>query len=134
MDMKNCSRCGKLYATSNPSLCPDCVDKDQVDFRKVRDFVKENPEVSIEVICEATGVDEIKILEYIRQGHLVSADLRGPAIECVKCGKSISKGRYCVLCQQEIQKSFGSGKSGPQKKSQDDKEKKESFIDRYKKR
>lgn len=134
MYMKNCTRCGKLYATSNPTLCPDCMDEDQSDYQKVRDFVKENPKVSIEVICEATGVDEIKIREYLRQGHLVIADLSGPALECDRCGKPISKGRYCILCRQDIQKSFSTERLGQNKKSQKKEEKRESFVRHYRKR
>ncbi|MCX6645791.1 MAG: MerR family transcriptional regulator [bacterium] len=130
--MRNCERCGKLFSTSNPRFCPDCVTDDQKDFMKVRDFLKENPKISIEVISEATGVDELKIRDYIRQGQLELADISGPVLECSRCGKPIMIGNYCVICQREIQTSFKSGKSSGQNQSKDNVD--ESFILRYRKK
>jgi len=132
MQMRNCERCGKVYSTSNQRFCPDCVEGDQREFKKVRDFVKDNPKISIEVISEATGVDELKIREYIRQGQLEFASINGPALECSRCGKPIMVGNYCVICQREIQASFQSGKSQGQSQSRN--ESKESFSIRYKKK
>lgn len=129
--MRNCDRCGKIYASPNPKLCSDCVKQDQDDFNVVREFLKENPKVSIEVISEATGVDELKIREYLRQGQLELADVNGPALECTRCGKPISKGDYCVLCQREIQNSLRSGGSQPKAVSKDKASGRESFFLKY---
>ncbi len=129
MDLRNCRRCGKAYITGNPTVCPDCVKVDQEDFMKVRDFVKENPKVSLEVVQEATGVPEDRIVEYLREGKLEAADLSGPILGCARCGKPIHKGEYCVLCRTEISNTF---KQEPGARKKQDGKPDGSFTKRYK--
>ena len=102
MNLKNCTRCGKMFASSHISLCPDCLEADQVTFKSVRDFIKNNPRVSIDVVVEATGVAEEDVREFVRQGRIDVADLSGPVLSCKRCGKPIESGEYCVLCRQDI--------------------------------
>lgn len=127
MFLKNCDRCGKAYTSSNPSICPDCIDQDEIDFKKVRNFVKENPKLSIEVISEATEVDEGRIRDYLRMGRLELADMTGPALECERCGKPISMGQYCIICQQEIAETFRTSSPSSGTPAM----KKKSFMERY---
>ena len=107
MSIRNCSRCGKVYNSAHQSLCPECVEADEVEFQAVREFIKDNPKVSLDVVSEATGVSEDRLLEYLRDGRLESAELSGPVLECKRCGKPIQRGEYCVLCQSEISQTFG---------------------------
>jgi flagellar operon protein (TIGR03826 family) len=114
MSMRNCARCGKVFVSTNQYLCHDCIESDAVDYKKVREFVKENPKVSVEVVVEATGVAEDMIREYLRQGRLSTADFSGPTLQCQRCGKPIESGTYCVLCHDEISKTLLNPSQGEQ--------------------
>jgi len=131
MGIKNCSQCGKVFHGSNSNLCPECAEKDEENFLKVRNFIKDNPKVSVEVVVEATGVSEERIRDYLQRGRLDIANLSGPALECQRCGKPIYNGKYCVVCQAEISNTFK--KSGTDS-SQDKSAKVGSFTSRYRDR
>ncbi|MFH1676745.1 MAG: hypothetical protein ABIC40_06935 [bacterium] len=102
MVLKNCELCGKIYNGNHQTICPDCLEIERQDFEKVRQFIKDNPKISIEVASEATGVDQDRIREFMRQGKIDLADLKGPVLECRRCGKPIYRGEYCIICQNEI--------------------------------
>ncbi len=106
MFFNNCRNCGRAYRGSNPDLCPDCLEQDEDNFLSVRNFIKANPKVSLEVVAEATGVEEEKIRTYLRDGRLEAASLTGPVLECHRCGKPIQNGMYCVLCSSKIKNTF----------------------------
>jgi len=131
MVLKNCTRCGIAYTPGSQHLCPACAESDENDFKVVREFIKENPKVSLEVVAEATGVEEDKIREYLKQGRLELADLTGPVLECKRCGKPIYMGEYCVLCRAEFAQPFRSERAGIQ---QPEKKKQKSFTRRYRDR
>jgi cbb3-type cytochrome oxidase cytochrome c subunit len=76
------------------------------DFKLVREFIKDNPGVSLEIVVEATGVKSEIIREFIKQGDIKFAEHAGPALECRKCGKPIYRGEYCIMCGSEIADTF----------------------------
>ncbi|MCK4720175.1 MerR family transcriptional regulator [bacterium] len=127
MFLKNCERCGKAYTSSSSRICPDCIDQDEVDFRKVRDFVKGNPKMSIDDISEATEVDKARILDFLKMGRLELVDITNPPLECERCGKPISMGQYCNICKQDIADTFRSSSPSSETPSM----KKKSFKERY---
>lgn len=102
MDLRNCIICGQAFPSRRSDICPDCDAQEENEYKKVRDFIKDNPKTAIAVVAEATEVEEDRIREYLRAGRLDTADLSGPVLECTKCGKPIYRGQYCVLCQTEI--------------------------------
>jgi predicted amidophosphoribosyltransferase len=123
---KNCKQCGKMASHLTRGLCSDCYEKREVEYLAVRDFIKDNPKVAIQVVVEATGVEERRVREFVRAGLLEAADMDGFPLECIKCGKPISRGAYCPLCQQSISSGIkvnrepeaaGSAKSLADKKS-----------------
>ena len=94
-----------------------------MEFKKVRDFVKEHPRVAIEVVIEATGVSEDRVREFLRQGRLDVADFTGPTLQCQRCGKPIDTGTYCLLCRQDISDTFKNSADSPTKPGEKGKEK-----------
>jgi len=65
-----CEVCGRIIEASSSGLCHRCGDQDEEHFEKVRDFIKQHPQVSIPVVAEATNVSESSIREMIRDGRL----------------------------------------------------------------
>ena len=134
--MRNCQTCGKAYTSNNPTTCPDCIEADSEVFNLVRQFIKDNPLVSVDVVEAATGVPAERIREYLRQGRIEAAEMSGPLLDCERCGKPIYSGQYCVVCQSEIQKTFRSASvSSLKKKSGEYAQKKKSgpYVRKYRK-
>ena len=133
MFLNNCRKCGRAYRGSNPELCPDCLEEDEKNFKLVRRFIKENPKVALEVVAEATGVDEEQLRSYLRDGRLQSAELSGPILECQRCGKPIHQGMYCVICASEIKSTFVT-EPRPEKEPKKKPRKTRSFARNYRDR
>lgn len=72
--LKNCLRCGKLH--NNLSKYCDQCEKIEVElYRKVRDYLWENPDDTVEQVYLATGVKRKKIRRYIREDKLVISNM-----------------------------------------------------------
>ena len=127
MHLRNCRICGQVFQSRRSDICPDCDAKTLDEFKKVREFIKDNPRTSIAVVAEATGVSENQIREYLRAGKIDAADLSGPVLECTRCGKPIYRGQYCVLCQTEI----SGGLKNAGSSSQEPKQRGISFTKKY---
>jgi len=90
-------------------MCPDCIKKEEELFDKVRDFLYENPNSSLEEVTEATGVDVKKILDFLKEGRLILKQGNPYLLKCEVCGKAILTGRYCEQCAAEMTKKFNKG-------------------------
>jgi hypothetical protein len=53
-------------------------------------------------------------------------------LSCIKCGKPIWRGQYCVLCQSEIV--GGLRDAGRRQTMEEKEEERETFLERYRKR
>ena len=109
-------------------LCRDCADKREQEFLRVRDFIKSNPKVAVEVVCEATEVDEKKVREFIREGLIQASELDGFPVECQRCGKPIARGVYCPICQQDLSSNLSRESRRPEQGSQKTKAGKKSSL------
>ncbi len=106
MDIKNCSRCGKIYAYDGFNICMQCRRKDEDDFKIIKEYIDENPGATISEVSEETEIDSKKIIEFLRQGRLEIKDENNVLLTCEKCGKSIKTGRFCEKCVSEMQREF----------------------------
>jgi len=125
VNIRNCKECGKLFQYDGISkLCFRCRRQDDEDFRKVKEFLYENPKETVTVVSEETEVSEDKILRYLREGKLeIVGENPGILLDCESCGKSIRSGRYCDQCAHDIERGLKSGferKEKPKKDSSKD--------------
>lgn len=109
MELKNCPNCGKLFVYVTKNLCPACAEKDEENFRNVKDYLYENPEATIDEVSEKTGVDTKKILEYLKEGRLILKQNNPDVLSCESCGNPILTGRFCKNCITNMKKKFGVG-------------------------
>ncbi len=111
MNIRNCKECGKLFQYDGISkLCYNCRRKDDEDFKRVKEFLYENPKETITVVSEETEVSQDKILRYLREGKLeISADSSGIILDCESCGQAIRTGRYCEKCVRDIERGLKAG-------------------------
>lgn len=122
MQTKNCLRCGKLFFQTSSPICPKCVEEEENIFLKVKKYIEENPDNTINMIVEHTEVSAKKILGYIRDGRLtISKGLSGE-IRCEKCDRPIESGKLCSSCSNTLAKDFNKiiDKSKTAKSTQND--------------
>lgn len=110
MDLRNCPECGKLFVYNHRNLCPACLKKDEEGFDRVRDFLYDNPQATLEEISEATEVSTKSILEYLKEGRLMlSSKNVNIVLSCETCGAPILYGRFCEKCTGKLKGGFTSG-------------------------
>ena len=108
MELRNCSRCGKLFASNGSEICPACIEEMDEQYKLVRDYIYEHPKATVPEVADATGVDEKTIFMLLKEGRL---ELREPGLglECERCGKAITSGRFCADCLKEIGQGLSDG-------------------------
>ena len=108
VELKNCEKCGRLFGyEGNSEKCKKCRNKEEDQFKKVKEFLWKNPNSSLDEIHNNTDVKKELIFRFLNEGRLAAEGLNvNLQMSCERCGKSISKGRYCVKCQQVLIKGF----------------------------
>lgn len=106
MDVRNCSRCGKIYAYDGFNICIHCRREDEEDFKKVKEYLDKYPGANISEVSEETEVDSKKIIAFLREGRLEIEDEDNLILNCERCGASIKTGRFCEKCTAEMQREF----------------------------
>lgn len=105
-ELKNCARCGRLFAGAGRNVCRKCQQTEDDEYSIVRKYVRDYPGASVFEVSEATGVEEDKILNFLRDGRLQSQGMT-TVLECDRCGQVISEGRYCNSCIRELNNQIG---------------------------
>lgn len=100
-ELRNCAECGRLFAYQGRNLCSKCLKKEEDQYNIVRRYVRDNPGASVFEVADATGIEEEKILQFLRDGRLQSKGFT-EIIECERCGRRISSGRLCDSCLGQI--------------------------------
>lgn len=103
-DVRNCRKCGKIfnYIGGTP-ICPLCREQDEVDFKRVKQYLYDNPGATISQVSTELEVSVEKIKRYLKDGRLeIIGDEGNMILECESCGKAIRTGRYCDECERDI--------------------------------
>ena len=120
MDIKNCRKCGKIFAYDGHKTCRSCRKVEEEEFQKVKGYIYENPGTTVQEISKETEVSVQKIMRYLREGRLLlTDDNQNLVLDCERCGKSIKTGKYCDGCVEALEKGFkgiSSTKNGKTKK------------------
>lgn len=104
MDVRNCKKCGKIYKYDGFNMCLKCRQEEEEEFKKVREYIYDNPSATIPIISEDTGVNTKKILRYLREGRLaIKNNNNNLILACERCGVAINTGKFCEKCAAEIQ-------------------------------
>lgn len=105
MDVRNCRRCGKIFTYRGMPVCQDCFEADEMDFKKVREYLDGHPGASTMEVSVQTEVDVKTITRFLREGRLEAEGVTviDSDLACEKCGKAIGSGRYCDDCLKKMQ-------------------------------
>jgi len=108
-DLRNCRRCGKMFNYIGVPICPTCVESDEADFKRVKEYLYQNPGASMSEVSSVLEISIEKITRYLRDGRLEIVGGSGNMIlHCESCGKSINSGRFCDMCSNDLSKGFKS--------------------------
>jgi flagellar operon protein (TIGR03826 family) len=108
MDLRNCTKCGRVFAYNGSEICSRCAGNDAEDFKKVKDYLYDNPGATIVEVSEETGVEEKKILRYLRESRIEIREDDNCLLDCQRCGAPIRSGRFCESCVVSMKKEFTS--------------------------
>lgn len=114
MNVTNCRGCGRLFnVISNPRLCPQCVSKLEDTFQKVKAYLEENPNSTVDDVSKANDVPVKQIKQWIREERLTFAEGSVGGIGCESCGALIRTGRFCDSCKFKISNNLASALDKP---------------------
>ena len=102
MEMRNCKKCGKIFASYGERVCEDCKNEEDKVFMKLKEYIYDNPSTSIKKLSEGTEVEESVILRFIREGRIELSSPEGIELECEMCGAKIYVGKYCEKCKKKL--------------------------------
>ncbi|NLK86718.1 MAG: MerR family transcriptional regulator [Clostridiaceae bacterium] len=112
-DVRNCRKCGKIYNyIGGAPLCPSCKELDEADFKRIKEYLYDNPKASVTQVSVDLDVSVEKIKRFLKEGRLeIAGDDGNLILECENCGRSIKTGRYCVECERSLTSSLRSAAS-----------------------
>jgi predicted amidophosphoribosyltransferase len=67
MMISNCSGCGKLQLRTNQMLCDACLKRHIEDSQRVRQFLSDNPKVTVVDLVMQTGFTIKRVNELVKR-------------------------------------------------------------------
>ncbi|MFW6026539.1 MAG: hypothetical protein ACOCRX_09370 [Candidatus Woesearchaeota archaeon] len=71
--LKNCMNCGKLH-TYPTRLCKDCLEEKIKKYKKVKNYLWDHPNSTIDTVSEKTGIKKEKIIQFVREDRFIVTD------------------------------------------------------------
>lgn len=105
--LRNCKRCGKIFVYAGVSICPECLEKEEEQYGKVKRYVDANPRAGVDETSEQTGVPAELVIEFLRQGLLINTPGPEGQLTCMICKRPITKGRVCPKCEATLAAAAG---------------------------
>lgn len=103
MNVINCKSCGRLFnALDRSRLCPSCKRALEDKFQEVKQYLRENPDATVNQTSEDNDVTVKQIKQWIREERLVLTNSAGCDIRCEQCGAAIRTGRFCDKCKANM--------------------------------
>lgn len=107
-ELRNCRRCGRIfnYLSGSP-ICTSCKEDDENDFKRVKQYLYENPKATISEVASELDISIEKIKKFLREERLEIVGNGGiTGLECEKCGTFIKTGRFCDDCNKDLALGF----------------------------
>jgi len=65
-----CNVCGKFFSKDGSISCPECREKDMVEFEKLRNLVKQNPGMMVFEASNITGIPVSTIMRFVKERRI----------------------------------------------------------------
>ncbi|MGE5474522.1 MAG: MerR family transcriptional regulator [Ignavibacteriales bacterium] len=102
----NCERCGKLVMSEVSSICIDCIEDEEREFDRIKEYLNENPFATVFQVSVSLNVSFKSIKRYLRENKLEiieRGNQKNEFLRCLKCGAPIQCGCYCTKCATSVQ-------------------------------
>jgi predicted amidophosphoribosyltransferase len=99
-------------------ICPSCQQALEKKFQQVKEYLRENPNSSVEKTATDNDVTTKQIKQWVREERLILSTAAGSGIECEGCGKPIRSGRLCEACKAALADDFEGVLDHPKKKEE----------------
>lgn len=83
------------------NICPDCFEEEEEVLASVKQYLKDNPNESLDHVADAVGAPKTLIMKFLRQKRLTVTKGSALTVTCSSCGNPISSGRLCEHCQSQ---------------------------------
>ena len=114
MEVRNCKGCGRLFNYfRGPFLCPACVQDLEDKFQQVKEYIRENPKVSLDKVSEDNDVSVRQIQQWVREERLTFTEESQVTLDCEICGAKVLTGRFCNKCKTHMKSEFSQAIEGP---------------------
>ncbi len=104
-----CKRCGKTHEAVNQTLCMSCIEREESEFTKIKEYLIDHPYSTVLEVAMKLDVPVKHIKYYLRECRLEIVE-RGSQknilLTCEKCGIGISSGHYCTACESAAAHNF----------------------------
>jgi len=87
---------------TNEKICPACKQDLEDSFQKVKAYLEEYPNSTVEQVATDNEVSMKQIKQWVREERLVFSEGSLQGVECENCGVMIRTGRYCEECKLKI--------------------------------
>lgn len=132
MGLINCPSCGALFVkTKFRDVCDACYKDEEDKFDEVYNFIRKrkNRTATMAQVVEATEVEEILILKFIKTGRLRISQFPNLGYPCDHCGTLVREGRICETCTKKLRKELKSFEKEEQlKREMTEHEKKATYF------
>ncbi len=106
MALANCKWCGALYNRIGRDICDKCIKEEEDTLLEVQRYLRDNPNRSIDEICDEFDLDESVVRQWVRDKRLILKSSLGQNVNCESCGVEIPSGRLCALCRDQLAADF----------------------------
>lgn len=70
-ELKQCKECKCTYQYVNSEqLCLSCSQKNESEFRRIKEFLRQNPKSSVSMVASALDINVSVIQKFIEEGRL----------------------------------------------------------------
>lgn len=104
LNVRNCPRCGKVFAKTIHDVCPACIKTIEDDYQSCLKYLRENRGCTISELSEETEVTIRQITKFIREGRISLMDAPNMSYPCESCGVLIREHSMCQECRNKIAK------------------------------
>ena len=115
MEVRNCKQCGRMFNyLGGTCICPACKEKLEDKFAQVKEYVRNTPGATIQMVSEENDVSIPQIRQWVREERLEFSADSPVGIDCEGCGASIRTGRFCEACKNRMQNDFSKAIARPE--------------------
>jgi DNA-directed RNA polymerase subunit RPC12/RpoP len=108
-NIRKCTICHHLFQYSGYGriVCPTCRAQDEEQFKKVKDYLRNNPGRTLIQTAEDCDVPQERIRAWLREERLEYTGTGETGLRCEHCGTPILSGTICETCRQQLNRVAG---------------------------